>query len=345
MVEGVLTGSASRAVAFGRTPDGEELRVATSADLRAVGVTRSALVANLSARRWQRRGRAIVLHTGPLSRLEWSQVALLNCGPRSVLTAFTAAEFAGLKNWKRDAIHILCPGGVAQPAVPGLIVRLHRTATWPVEREPIKRVPVERWPEQESVEPWAERGSVKRWPDRGVGGHIQKLGPALIVAAGSFESPRPACGILAAAVQQQLMSAAELTKALDAAPRVRHRAALVTAVADIAGGSQALSEIDFVRLCRRNGLPEPIRQQVRRDSSGRRRYLDASWRRSDGRLVVAEVDGAIHLCAQRWWDDQQRQNELALAEALVLRFPSVVLRTDERSVVEQLRRALGIPAT
>jgi hypothetical protein len=116
----------------------------------------------------------------------------------------------------------------------------------------------------------------------------------------------------------------------------------VLAVADIAGGSQALSEIDFVRLCRRHGLPEPQRQQVRREPSGRRRYLDASWRRRDGRLVVAEVDGALHLIVKQWWDDQLRQNELALADALVLRYPSVIVRTREDLIANQLRRALWL---
>jgi very-short-patch-repair endonuclease len=116
---------------------------------------------------------------------------------------------------------------------------------------------------------------------------------------------------------------------------------LAAAVADIGGGAEALSEIDFVRLCRRHGLPAPV-QQLRRDPSGRRRYLDATWRRADGRLVVVEVDGALHLAARRWWDDQLRQNELALADALVLRFPSVVVRTKERLVASQLRRALRL---
>jgi very-short-patch-repair endonuclease len=56
--------------------------------------------------------------------------------------------------------------------------------------------------------------------------------------------------------------------------------------------------------------------------------------------VVAEVDGALHLAVRRWWDDQLRQNELSLADALVLRFPSVVVRTEPGQVADQLRRAL-----
>lgn len=103
-----------------------------------------------------------------------------------------------------------------------------------------------------------------------------------------------------------------------------------------------MSEIDFTLLCRRFGLPEPERQAVRIDGSGRRRYLDAQWRRADGRLVVVEVDGAVHLAVSRWWADQLRQNELSLAEAIVLRFPSVVVREEPAIVAAQIRRALNI---
>lgn len=122
------------------------------------------------------------------------------------------------------------------------------------------------------------------------------------------------------------------------------RDTLTAAVADIAGGSDALSEIDFVGLCRRYKLPLPEQQELRRDRDGRRRYLDATWRRQDGRLVVVEIDGALHLNVHRWWDDQLRQNELSLADALVLRFPSVVVRTAPELVAAQLRRALLLDA-
>jgi hypothetical protein len=164
----------------------------------------------------------------------------------------------------------------------------------------------------------------------------------LVNAAASFDNVRPACGILAAAVQQRLVTTAHLVTALEQATRVKHRSLLLAAVHDIAGGAQALSEIDSVRLCRRNRLPAPIQQAVRSDSTGRRRYLDASWRRRDGRLVVAEVAGAIHLSPKRWCDDQLRQNELVLGDALVLRYPTVVVRAEQPIVAAQLRRALWL---
>ena len=281
----------------------------TTAHLLKSGATRSRVRANLDAGRWQRLGRAIVLHTGPLTRDERWHAALINVGPRSVLTAFTAAEFAGLNGWERPCIHVLAPYGAKCRTVPDLAVTLHRCGAWPV-------------------------GTWQRY-------RCESPAPAVVRAAATLGA-RPACGLLAASVQQRIVTPAQLRRALDQSIRTRHRVTLTRAVADIEGGSQALSEIDFVRLCRRGALPLPDQQKLRRDSSGRRRYLDAMWRRSDGRLIVVEVDGALHLNVRRWWDDQLRQNELALAGAVVLRFPSVIVREQPKLVAQQLREALRV---
>lgn len=305
-----LTKSAQRAAMVGKSAARDRRMVAGTGELLAAGVTRSEIAANLAATRWQRCGRAIVLHSGELTREQRWRVASVNCGRNSVLTAFTAAEFAGLAGWLRPEIHVLDQPGARKPRDCGLPIRLHRTSEWPVTR----------------------------W--RGYRSHIPAA--ALIVAASSLDSVRPACAILAAAVQQRLVTAEALLGELAKAGRTRHHAALVSATLDIGGGAQALSEIDFVRLCRRYHLPPPVQQLRRLDSAGRNRYLDATWRRRDGRLVVAEVDGALHLEQKRWWDDQLRQNELSLANALLLRFPSVIVRTEPGLVAAQLRRALGI---
>jgi hypothetical protein len=133
-----------------------------------------------------------------------------------------------------------------------------------------------------------------------------------------------------------------LGAALDSAPRLRHRGVLVAAIHDIGQGAEALSEIDFIRLCRRFGVPKPRHQAVRTQPDGRRRYLDAEWTRADGQPVAAEVDDALHLTPRRWWDDQFRQDELTIKGTLVLRFPSVVIRTEPAMVADQLRRALHL---
>ncbi|HEY0813942.1 MAG TPA: hypothetical protein VGE11_11745 [Pseudonocardia sp.] len=162
-----------------------------------------------------------------------------------------------------------------------------------------------------------------------------------MLAASTFAKPRPACGILAAGVQRRLVTADQLYAALEQAPRTRHRKLLRAAIDDIAQGAQAMSEIDFGRLCRLAGLPAPNRQSVRVEPGGRRRYLDAEWTRADGRRVVVEVAGALHLSPRYWWDDQLRQNELVIVDDIVPRFPSVVIRTNPEDVIGQLRRVMA----
>ncbi len=127
---------------------------------------------------------------------------------------------------------------------------------------------------------------------------------------------------------------AALRRELGAAGRVRHAGILLPILADIEGGADSLSEIDFVKLARKAGLPPPIRQSIRWDSSGRRRYLDADF----GTFAV-EVDGGFHLRAQNYWADARRQNELVLGGDRILRFSSYAIRLDEDVVLAQLRRA------
>ncbi|MDT4941311.1 MAG: hypothetical protein QOJ34_1400 [Pseudonocardiales bacterium] len=250
-----------------------------------------------------------MLHNGVLSSRERRRAALINCGSPAALTAFTAAEEFGLHSWERPAVHVLVPGGahITQPAE--LLMRVHYVGDW-------------------------NDADVLRVRD------LHRVAPALVLAASTFAKARPACGLLAAGVQQRLVTAPMLRAALSDSPRVRHRHALLLAVEDVAQGAQALSEIDFVRLCRKNGLPEPQQQAVRIEKSGRRRYVDATWLTRSGRRLAVEVDGALHLASSRWWDDQLRQNELVLSGDLLLRFPSVVLRHDAPLVTSQLRRGL-----
>lgn len=263
----------------------------------------------IRARRWQRIGRAVIRHNAEPTGADLRRAAVIVLGPRAVRTAFTALDEWGLTGWPRPDIHVLVPRGARVTRPPQLRRRVHYTDAW----SPVAIAP----------------GRALHLPVH-----------AGVLAASTLRNPRSACAILAATVQQRLVRPDELIETVTAATRIRHRAVLLAAARDIAQGAEALSEIDFARLCRRHGLPEPLRQAVRRDPFGRRRYLDAEWKRRDGRRVVAEVDGALHLIASRSWDDQVRQNELVIADDLVLRFPSVVLYSEEPVVVGQLRRAL-----
>src|SRR5450631_1109904 len=157
---------------------------------------------------------------------------------------------------------------------------------------------------------------------------------AVIDAASWTDEPRVACALLIASVQQRVTKVAALREALGAAGLIRHRRHLTAVLIDIEGGVDSLSEQEFDRLRRRAGLPPPIRQSVRVDASGRRRYIDADF----GAFSV-EIDGGFHLRPLNYWADARRQNELVLGGDRILRFPSVAIRLEPEVVVAQLRAA------
>ncbi|MEO8888300.1 MAG: hypothetical protein ABI301_04040, partial [Jatrophihabitantaceae bacterium] len=93
--------------------------VLSPADLRRSDWTPGEIRSQLAAHRWQRIGRGVVLHNGPLTTQERQLIALLNCGPRAVLTAFTAASELGLTGWERAPIDVLVPAGARIRRPPG----------------------------------------------------------------------------------------------------------------------------------------------------------------------------------------------------------------------------------
>jgi len=279
--------------------------------LRELGIDADRVSAQVRAGRWTANGpNAVVLHNGPPTLRQRWWAAVIDAGPHACLGAFTALAADGLTGWERPHLDMLVPRGTTVAPQDG--VRIHESR---------------RYRPQDDRHP-------SRLPPR------TRTARSAIDAAAWSLSARTAVGVLAAVVQQRLARVDDMTDELERAGRIRHRRAMAAALVDIGGGSQALSEIDFVRLCRRFGLPEPDRQHVRLDASGRRRYLDARWRRRDGRLVVAEVDGALHLLPERYWDDMARDNDLALDGQLVLRFAAFAVRHHPDRVAAQLARAL-----
>jgi len=108
--------------------------------------------------------------------------------------------------------------------------------------------------------------------------------------------------------------------AVDAAawqPHVRYATAVLAAV--VQQRLVTARELDVAALCRRFDLRPPERQRVRRDRDGRRRYLDCEWRLDDGRLVVLEVDGAHHATVASWEDDMRRERQVVAGGRAVLR--------------------------
>ena len=143
--------------------------------------------------------------------------------------------------------------------------------------------------------------------------------------------------IVAAAFQQRIVTLPEIAAALKSHRSIRRHKLIGLTANDAAGGSESISELELLDLCRSGRLPLPSRQTVIADASGRRRYRDAyfeEWK------VHVEVDGGQHMHVAAWWADMQRQNDMWIAGERILRFPAWAIRNDPTTVQRQLRRAL-----
>ncbi|MGW9195630.1 DUF559 domain-containing protein [Micromonospora chersina] len=264
--------------------------------------------------RWRSICRGVLLTgNGRLTRDQQLWVAVLAAGRRAVLAGPTAAAEAGVRGLRAEPLHVLVPAArhagtllrrlpVDMPAVV-----VHRTTMLP-------------------------------------SAHLQRARPtrtttarAVVDAAGWARDAEEAQSVLASACQQRRVLPADMSEVLATLPRAPRRGLIRRTVADLAGGAQALSELDFLALCRRYRLPRPDLQHHRRDAAGRRRWLDAYWR--EWRLHV-EVDGAHHMDVRHWADDMRRQNDIWTTGDRILRFPAWLVRARPDEVAESLRRAL-----
>ncbi|MEU7841378.1 DUF559 domain-containing protein [Micromonospora sp. NPDC049114] len=287
------------------------LTTAQAARLLGEGVVRS----RIRTGRWRSMCRGVLLTgNGRLTRDQQLWVAVLAAGAGAVLAGATAAAEAGVRGLRREPLHVLVPADrrAARTSLRRLpidmpAVLVHRTTVLPDAHLQLARPP---------------RTTTAR---------------ALVDAAGWAAGVDEAQGVLAAGCQQRRVLPAELDAVLDVLPRAPRRRLIRQTVGDISGGAQALSEINFVRLCRQHRLPAPDLQQHRVDAAGRNRWLDAYWKQW---RVQVEIDGAHHMDARQWAADMRRQNDVWTSGDRILRFPAWLVRARPEEVAEAVRRAL-----
>lgn len=170
----------------------------------------------LRSGRWQRPCRGVlVTHSGSISQEEAQWIAILAAGPGAVLGGLTAARLDGLAGLDEPSIRVLVPASrYVGTHLPGVTVHRSRVLT-PDDVHPARLPPRTRMPR------------------------------SLLDAAAWARSDDLARAILAAGVQQRLLRADHLSAALGRLPSIRRHALIVSTLADITAGAQALSELDF----------------------------------------------------------------------------------------------------
>lgn len=289
-------------------------QVARVQQLVDAGLTRKYIQSQVDARRWTRYGdHCVVTHNHVPTRVQRMWLAVLEPAGPVCLAAWTSLETAGFKFFGDELkpIHILVVRGNTSGRADGIIVHESRRF---------------------SAEDVDERFVLPR----------TRLPRSALDAAAWQPSRRYATGLLAAVVQQRVCTVGELFDQMQYVGRIRHKAAMRLALHDIAGGAEALSELDVAAMCRRFGLLPPDRQVIRRDRNGRRRYLDCEWRLPNGSIVVLEVDGAHHLEVEQWEADVKRERGVVITGRRVLRATANEARHDQAELAADLE-AIGVP--
>jgi very-short-patch-repair endonuclease len=279
-------------------------------ELAALGLDRFAIRDMVSAGRWRLLGRQTVcLHTGQLSeRAEWWR-AVIEAGPEiAALDGVSALRAAGATTLRTREIHLSVRHASRPLPVRG--VRIHQVRGW--DRHDVNTAGLPR------VRPAV----------------------AAIRAAHWAVSDRQAALFLCVAVQQRIVAPDDLQRTADRIRGRRRRAFVRRVVSDLVDGAHSLGELDFARLCRDRGLPEPDRQVVRHGARGRV-YLDVRW---DALGLVVEIDGSQHTQGLSVAYDNLRQNAVVIRGDTVLRIDLVGLRIFASAFMDQVceaHRVLG----
>ena len=272
-------------------------------DLRAAGIAREDVRAEVRAGRWSSAGRhtLVISSQAPIGEGLWWR-AVWESGSGAVLDGVSSLVASGMTGFTTETICVCVPRHSRAYDLDG--VRLTRRRLVTAARRPgVPRTPVE---------------------------------VATIRAAQWAVSDRQAALLICLPIQQRLTSPERLLDHWQQIARSPRRAFLDCVIRDVCDGAHSLGELDFAGMCRRRKLPEPVRQRVMH--LGKRVYLDVEF---EGGLVI-EIDGGHHGRALTPVDDALRQNSVALTKRLVLRIPVIGLRLSEDEFMAQVEKGLAV---
>ncbi len=260
--------------------------VLTRRQALAGGLTNSQIESRLRGGRWQRMGFAVyATYSGPPTRASLLWSVLLRAGQGAVLSHETAAELAGLIDQPSKLVHVMVPLDRRITPIPGAIV--HKSTRAEQARHPAKLPPQTR---------------------------VEETVLDLTQQAGCLDD---ALGWVAKACGRRLTTSPRLLAATRQRGRLRWRAELSGALAEVASGCHSLLELRYQRdVERRHRLPVGTRQSVTFRRGGRW-YDDVRY---DDYHTRVELDGAIAHPQETRWRDMRRDNAGAVAGDTVLRY-------------------------
>ncbi len=248
----------------------------------------------LRSGRWQWLYRGVYgAYTGKPSRMSILWAAVLRCGPDAALSHFTAAELDRIVDDQSDAIHVTIPEAMRirfarwefGNGLPRIV--LHRSPRIAVARHPARTPPRTR---------------------------IEETVLDLTDAAKNFDV---AFSWLSATCGRRLSTAEQIRQAADSRARLRWRTDVLQALTHISAGVLSNLERQFVRNVERpHRLPCP-RRQARMRRGTKSVYLDNLY---DPFGLAVELDGLASHRAETRWQDIHRDNYMASAGIITLRY-------------------------
>jgi hypothetical protein len=280
--------------------------VFTRAQALASGLTRAEIEHRLTRKLWQRVFPGVYASfSGPLTRAAQVWAAVLRAGSGAVASHQTAAELQGLTDRPSPVLHVTVPGTRHPTRVEGVVI--HRCDRLTERRHP------SRLPPQTTVE------------------------ETVLDLVDASTRADDAMAWLARAVGSRVATGPRLAAAMKRRGRLRHRALVVDALADIASGSHSVAELRYLRDVERcHGLPASTRQ-VRRVVDGASRYDDVRYQRY---ATLVEIDGRAAHPEHARWRDMRRDNAAVLAGHRVLRYGLADIASTPCRVAGQVIEAL-----
>lgn len=195
--------------------------------------------------------RVYVNHTGPLTDVQRAWAAVLTCEPAALCGPSADALDAG-------PIHLAVERARGRPAPEGVVMH--------------------------HIVGLADKIRAGTAPPRLAFEHN------LVLGLQSAETETDVVAMLTDHIGRRGLTAAAVRRAVLAHPRLRHRKLVLALLDDIASGSESVLEHGFLtRVERPHGLPEPVRQRVRKGRDGVERrdleYVELG--------VVVELDGRL----------------------------------------------------
>lgn len=279
------------------------------------GMTRHQWDRRLATNRWRALLPGVaVSHTGGTTERQRAWVAVLHAGEGALLSGDAALSLAGLLLPKLAVLDVAVPRqrhvvGGTLAGEPAPAVKIHRV---------------------HGLEAWSRE--VRSLP-------VATTHAAVLHAVAWAASDRDAEWRIAAAVQRRITAVPALRSTLAQMPTLSRHALVRLVLDDVELGAHAGSELQYLRFCRKHGLPLPDELQVK-VRSGKTHYLDARYRRQK---VTVELDGAHHREVATWEADALRTLRVlaAMPGEQVVRLTPGMLRHDGDEVARHLQVVLA----